>query len=175
LQIDLKAGRIDAAALVRPQSGGSSRLLWQNLTKQAFVMLVPSDAPAAPPQELLQRLGWIRYDIALTGGRIAAHYVKRVFPRARCSMEVRSIDAIVAMVSAGLGASVVPRPRASLLAAHAVRQVRLGKNGPTRQISLARRSADTENRNIDAIRQAFSCVYTGRDGSGAGAVLHPRL
>lgn len=38
----LKSGRIDAAVLVRPSSGGSSRLLWQNLEKQPFVMLAPS-------------------------------------------------------------------------------------------------------------------------------------
>ena len=104
----VKAGRIDAAVLVRPSSGGSTRLGWQDLERQPFVMLVPPGVPAAPPQELLQRFGLIRYDTALTGGRIAAQHVRRVFPEARIVMEVRSIDAIVAMVSAGLGVSIVP-------------------------------------------------------------------
>jgi len=35
---------------------------------------------------------------------------RRIFPAARLVMEVRSIDAIVAMVSAGLGVSIVPQP-----------------------------------------------------------------
>lgn len=165
LLVELRAGRIDAAALVRPQSGGSSRLLWQDLTRQPFVLLVPTEAPAVAPAELLQRHDWIRYDTALTGGRQAAHYVKRVCPRARCAMEVRSIDAIVAMVSAGLGVSVVPRPRAALLASHRVRAVTLGRSAPTRQIALARRSADADNRNIDALHAAFVATYAAQPGA----------
>lgn len=43
----------------------------------------------------------------------------------------RSFDAIVAMVSAGLGVSIVPRPRKALLDARRVPEVRLGKGGPT--------------------------------------------
>ena len=162
LQADLKAGRIDIAALVRPQSGGSSRLVWQNLARQPFVILAPADAPRGSPQELLQRLPWIRYDVALTGGRIAARFVRRLCPGARCAMELRSIDAIVAMVAAGLGATVVPRPRKPLLDAYAVREVRLGKEAPARQIALVRRSTDTDNRNLDAVFDAFAAVYAAR-------------
>ena len=150
----LKAGRIDAAVLVRPESGGSSRLLWQNLAKQPFVMLVPPGVAGASAQELLQRLDLIRYDTALTGGRIAVQYLRQAFPRARTSMDVRSIDAIVAMVSAGLGVSIVPQPRKALLDAHGVRELPL-KNGPARQIALARRGADLGNRNIDAVFRAL--------------------
>ena len=43
---ELKAGRIDAAVLVRPQSGGSSRLSWRNLAMQPFVLLAPPGRPA---------------------------------------------------------------------------------------------------------------------------------
>ena len=163
---ELRAGRIDAAALIRPQSGGSSRLLWQNLAKQPFVMLVPAHAPSSSPKVLLEQCEWIRYDTSLTGGRIAARYVRRTGSRARCVIELRSIDAIVAMVSAGLGVSVVPRPRQALLDAHAVREVRLGKQGATRQIALVRRSADVDSRNIDAVLQAFSTAYAGLTGDG---------
>jgi DNA-binding transcriptional LysR family regulator len=77
-------------------------------------------------------------------------------------MEVRSIDAIVAMVSTGLGVTIVPRPRKPLLDAYAVREVRLGKGGPTRQISLVRRRADVDDRNIDAVLHAFAAVYAAR-------------
>ena len=156
---DLKAGRIDAAVLVRPQSGGSSRLAWQDLARQPFVMLVPPGTPVTSPQDLLQRFELIRYDPALTGGRIAARYVRQVFPTARAGMEVRSIDAIVAMVSAGLGVSIVPRPRKALMAAHNVREVRLGKGAPTRQIAFARRRADGGHRNIDAVFNALAAAH----------------
>ncbi len=162
LGADLRAGRIDVAALVRPPAGGSSRLHWQNLVRQPFVMLVPADAPSGTPADLLARLGWIRHDTSLTGGRIAAQFVKRVRPRATPVMDVRSIDAIVAMVSAGLGVSVVPRPRRALLDAHRVREVGLGRHGPARQIALARRDADAGHRNLDAVFAAFEAVYAAR-------------
>jgi DNA-binding transcriptional LysR family regulator len=75
-------------------------------------------------------------------------------------MEIRSIDAIVAMVSAGLGVSIVPQPRKALLNAHGLRDVPLGKNGPTRQIALVRRGADAENRNVDALFLALAGAYS---------------
>jgi DNA-binding transcriptional LysR family regulator len=155
----VKAGRIDAAVLVRPASGGSTRLAWQDLARQPFVLLVPPGVPAAPAPELLQRFGLIRYDTALTGGRLSAQYVRRIFPQARIVMEVRSIDAIVAMVSAGLGVSIVPQPRPALLEAHGVRALGLGRGGPTRQIAVVRRRADAANRNIDAVSQALVAAY----------------
>ncbi|HVO89812.1 MAG TPA: LysR family transcriptional regulator, partial [Casimicrobiaceae bacterium] len=107
LRTALKANRIDAAVVVRPPDGGSARLAWQDLARQPYVMLVPPGAQGSSPQDLLQRFELIRYDIALSGGRVAARYIKRRFPHARWAMEVRSIDAIVAMVSAGLGVAIV--------------------------------------------------------------------
>ena len=159
LLADLKAGRIDAAVLVRPPSGGSSRLAWQDVVRQPFVLLVPPGTAMAAPQELLQRFDLIRYDPSLTGGRTAAQYVRRIFPEARCVMEVRSIDAIVAMVGAGLGVSIVPQPRKALLDAHGVREAGLGRGGPTRQIAVVRRRADAGNRNIDAVFHAVVAAY----------------
>lgn len=158
---DLKAGRVDAAVLVRPAAGGSSRLAWQDLARQPFVMLVPPGEAAGTPQQLLQRLELIRYDTTLTGGRLAAQYVRRIAPKARGAMAVRSIDAIVAMVSAGLGVSIVPQPRAALLQAHGVRALPLGRGAPARRIALVRRAADAGNRNIDATFRAFAKAYAG--------------
>ena len=60
------------------------------------------------------------------------------------------------MVGAGLGAAIVPQPRKALLEVHRVREVRLGKGGPTRQIALVRRRSDVGNRNIDAVLGALA-------------------
>jgi DNA-binding transcriptional LysR family regulator len=155
----LKAGRIDAAVLVRPTAGGSSRLAWQNLERQPFVMVVPPGAGSGSPKELLQRYGLIQYDPALTGGRIAARYVRQVCPEARRVVDLRSIDAIVAMVAAGLGVSVVPQPRKTLLDAYLVHKVPLGKSVPARQIAFVRRRPDSDNRNLDAAYRALADAY----------------
>lgn len=55
------------------------------------------------------------------------------------------------MVSAGLGVSIVPRPRKALLETHGVRELSLGRGGPARQVAVVRRRADSGNRNIDAV------------------------
>ena len=73
-------------------------------------------------------------------------------------MEVRSIDAIVAMVSAGLGVSIGPGPRQALLEAHGVRALGLGRGGLPRQIAIVRRRAAAANRNIDAMSQALAAA-----------------
>ena len=104
----VKSGRLDAAVVVRPASGGSRRLDWRNLRSQPYVLLAPSSLAGRTTQEIMQRHDVIRYDPALTGGRIAARYLREVFPRAKVAMDVRSIDAIVAMVSTSL---LLPRLR----------------------------------------------------------------
>ena len=155
----LNAGEIDAAVLVRPQAGGSSRLHWHNLAREPFVLLAPPSAGSNSVSELLQTHEWIRFDTSLTGGRIAASYVHRIAPRAHSTIELVSIEAIVAMVSAGLGVSLVPVPRDPLRSAYPVREIALGKHAPTRQIAFACRATDQDKRRVIAVRDAFGGVY----------------
>ena len=161
----LNAGELDAAVLVRPQSGGSSRLYWHNVAREPFVLLAPPSTTSTSVAELLQTHEWIRFDTSLTGGRIAASYVHRIAPRARSTIELISIDAIVAMVSAGLGVSLVPIPRDPLRSAYPVRQLGLGKHAPTRQIAFVCRASDQDKRRIIAVRDAFERVYARSDAN----------
>ncbi len=151
----VKSGHLDAAVVVRPASGGSRRLDWRILRSQPYVLLALSSLVGRSVQEIVQRHDVIRYDPALTGGRIAARYLRDVFPRAKVLMDVRSIDAIIAMVSAGLGVSIVPQPRRALLDAYGVCAVALGRRRPARQIAFVARRADAENRNVAAVAQAL--------------------
>jgi DNA-binding transcriptional LysR family regulator len=83
-------------------------------------------------------------------------YVRQVCPDAPCIVDLRSIDAIVAMVAAGLGVSVVPQPRQALLDAYRVQTVPLGKSIPARQIAFVQRRTDSDSRNLKAVYQAFA-------------------
>ena len=156
---DLNAGELDAAVVVRPGAGGSSRLRWRNLARESFVLLVPPNAKGDSVTELLHSYEWIRWDASLTGGRSAASFIHRVAPRARGTLDLVSIEAIVAMVSAGLGVSVVPRLRGPLREAYPVREIGLGRNAPTRQIAFVCRAADADNRLVAAVRKAFEHIY----------------
>lgn len=158
----LKAARLDLALVVRPVSGGSRRLAWRTVGQQPYVMLVPNSAPLATPGELLKRYGWVSYDTALTGGRMASKYVRALHPGIQCAVELRSMDAIVSMVSAGLGVAVVPRPRAPIVQAYGLREVPLGDNAPCRTLSLVWQKVDNESRTLQAVGDVFAAIYDER-------------
>lgn len=160
----LSAGRIDAAIVVHPKDGGSSRLVWRDLASEPFVLVTPSSTGIHSAQELLKINPWIRYDTSLTGGRVAAHYVQRAVPGLRPAFEVADTDAIVAMVSEGLGVSVIPQPRAEIRQAYAIQEIPLGQGGPIRQISLVCRRTEAEDLRIAAIDDAFRQAYQHRSG-----------
>ncbi|QHI96662.1 LysR family transcriptional regulator [Xylophilus rhododendri] len=169
---DLKAGRIDAAVLVKPLSGGSSRLAWFPLASETMVMIAPPTARLASPVEMLRRYDWIRMDPATTGGRIAAQYVQKLVPRLNWAFDLPGTEAIAASVSAGLGVSVVPTLRDELLSAYPMLQVPLGRGAPVRHIAFVCRPADADSRLTQAVLEAFQAASQKRYGEAATQGLH---
>ena len=151
----LKANRIDLAVLIRPPTGGSSRLLWTDLLQEAMVLVVPRALPAASPVRLLREQPWIRFDRRLMAGQVAARFVDGLVPQRQALVDVPGIDAIVAMVGAGIGVSVLPPLRPEHLHAHAVREVSLGADAPVRRMALVRRKAEGDKRVLDLVQAAF--------------------
>lgn len=161
---DLKAGRIDVAVLIRPPTGGSSRLLWADLLSERMVLVVPRSLPVASPVRILREQPWIRFDRRLMAGRIAAQFVDGLVPNRQPLLDLGGIDAIVAMVGAGVGVSVLPPLRPEHHIAHAVREISLGPKAPVRQMSLVRRKAESDHRLLDIVEAAF----VGAAGVGVG-------
>lgn len=158
LLTELRAGRIDAAVLVRPENGGSSRMSWLELKRQPYVMLAPAEAQETNPRALLAAYDWIAYDTSLSGGRVAARHVRTLRPALNCTREFRSMDAIVSMVSLGLGVTVVPQPRQPLLEAYGLQVIPLGRQAPFRRIAMVWRRADDDNRVVSEVVAAFKEV-----------------
>lgn len=160
---ELKAERLDAAVLVRPPSGGSSRLHWISLAREPFVIVAPPDAKARTPEQLLQSYPWIRLDRSTTGGLIASRYVERLVPRLRSSIEIPGTEAIVALAASGLGVSVIPKLRAEVLKSWPVKEISLGKNAPSRQIAFVCRTADAEAARVAVVLAAFRQAVNRRE------------
>lgn len=153
----LKAGRVDAAVVIQPPSG-SQRLSWYPLLRKELVLVAPAGAAETRVPALLRNHDWIRFDPETNTGRMVARWVRQHAPDATASMELQSVPTIVAMVSAGLGVSLVPQPDQSMLLAHPVRVVSLGRDAPQLQISLACRHADAGTRKIDVVRDAVASL-----------------
>jgi DNA-binding transcriptional LysR family regulator len=156
---ELKAGRLDVALVAKPRVGAARGLVWRVLKQQPYVLLVPAEADTDDAGLLVARYGWVGYDSLLPGGKVAARFVRALVGNARCSMELRSVDAIVSIVAEGLGVSVIPQPRPALLKAYAVREVSLGGKAPFRQLSLVCRGPDENNRNVLAVLEAFDNAF----------------
>lgn len=162
----LKAGDVDAAVVVRPRSGISRKLACDTLAKELFVLVYPREyAGRIAVRDILNALPWVRYNMTLEGGRIASSFVRRMAPGLQPRYEVMSTDAVVAMVSEGLGFSVIPKPRQAIIEASSVALLPLKRAVPPRQILLARRSADGENRRIDALLACMREVYSQAEGN----------
>lgn len=162
LMQELKTGVIDAAVVIRPASGGSSRFHWHPLARERFVLIAPPGSRGSTLADLMRRHDWIQLDTALASGRMAASHVHREVPRARGSVEVDSVDSIVALVSAGLGVSVVPKLRHPISDTHPVREVPLPQDHVARDIAFVSRALDLDNRRVAAVREAFDLAYSER-------------
>jgi len=156
----VKAGHIDAAAIAKPEGAAARNLVYEVIAAEAFVLVYPqSYEGAATVRDIVANLPWIRYNAKLSGGRMASAYVRQIFPHLEARFEVMSGEAVMNMVSEGLGFSVIPQPREVIARMYPVNMLRLDRKMRKRQIVLARRAVDADNRRINALleclREAF--------------------
>ncbi|GGX03116.1 LysR family transcriptional regulator [Pigmentiphaga litoralis] len=151
----VKAGELDAALVAQPLSGGSARLRWTPMFTRELVVIAPPDADDAALGTLFRQHEWIRYDRNTVTGAMAVQYANEHLPDIRGALEFDSSPAIVAMVSAGLGVSLLQEPDPAVLQVYPVRVIRLGRGAPVLQFSMVTRKNDDDNRSIDAVRQGM--------------------
>jgi len=156
---DVKAGLLDAAVVAQPETGRVAGLAWTPLATRELLLIAPPWEQGATAEELLARYDWIRYDRQTTTGAMAARYVRRVMPEKRSALELDSVTAIVAMVSAGLGVSVVQIMDPGVCELYPVSILHLGA---TLQISVVTRKDDVDHRGLLALREAMTEVVTAR-------------
>ncbi|QHI98552.1 LysR family transcriptional regulator [Xylophilus rhododendri] len=156
LTASVKAGEIDAGLVGRQaDEGAASHLRWDDLLRLELVLIAPPESTEATPAALFQRYEWIRYDRQTATGAVAARYVAGQVGDIRGTLEAGSPAAIVAMVSAGLGVSVLQVADPALLKAHPVRVLPLGADAPFVQVSLVSRKLDGDSRALEALREAM--------------------
>lgn len=154
----VKAGEIDAAVVGQPETGGSARLNWLPLMEQPLVMVAPPDEREDDPATLLKKYDWIRYDPRTTAGRLAVRYVKKHLGSYDANLQLDAVRAVMSMVNAGLGVSIVQLSEPRILLAFPVKQIPL-KNAPVVRFALVMRKSETEDRLLAALCDVFrSCL-----------------
>jgi DNA-binding transcriptional LysR family regulator len=167
----VKAGDLDAALVAQPESGGSARLRWHSMLRRELVLIAPPTASEGSAAALFKQFEWIRYDRETVVGLKAARFVNNQKLEKRSNLEFDSASAIIAMVSAGLGISVLHIADPGLLQAYPVRIVKLGRSAPSIQLSLVTRKADEESRPLEAVRDALlSTLMTAQRHRNANGI-----
>ena len=154
----VKSGELDAAVVAEPEGGGSARLHWQPLLRSEMRLIVPPDATETSVPTLFKQYEWIRYDRQTISGMLAARYVTSQVRTGHGALELDSVPAIIAMVSAGLGIALVHLVDAGFCQSYPVRFVRLGRGAPAVQLSLATRKVDADSRPLRAVSEAMTSV-----------------
>jgi DNA-binding transcriptional LysR family regulator len=151
----VKAGGLDAAVVAHPEKGGQQGLAWYQLEQRELVLVAPPSATGSNVAALLRRHEWIRYDRDSIAGAMAARFVKGVQPNKRSTLELDSVSAILGMVSAGLGVSVVQLAEPAITRLYPVRVLALGRGAPALTFGMVTRKADDDDRRLMALRRAM--------------------
>lgn len=149
----VKSGALDAAVVAQPETGGSSRLAWLPLSRVPLSLVVPPNAPALTPAEYFARYEWIQYARDTIAGRQAVRYVHLHFQSVQRGLELDAVRAILAMVNAGLGLSVVQLSEPNICLPYPVQVVPLAR-APMLSFAFVQRAGDSESRRINVVRDA---------------------
>jgi DNA-binding transcriptional LysR family regulator len=156
--------RLDAA-VVSELSKVPSGLIWSPFVREPLVLIAPSDAPDRPAGELLASYPFIRYTRQAWVGRLIHATMKRRRIKVAEAMTLDTLEAVTAMVSQGLGVSIVPDRGRGVAFAFPVRSVTLP--GPTvrRVVGLLRPDSHDKASLADALLAELATVA----GHGYGA------
>ena len=152
---EVKAGHLDAAVVASPLKGLGDVLRIRPLLQQDLVLIAPPDSTETSPTALLRRYDWIRYDRRSVTGAMASRHVLSLVPGKRGVFGIDSAPAIIAMVSGGLGVSVIHLLDAALCQAYPVREVRLGRHAPQFKLVVVTRKADDDDRALAVVHEAL--------------------
>ncbi|WP_299842824.1 LysR substrate-binding domain-containing protein [uncultured Paracoccus sp.] len=102
------AGNLDAALIVRPQFPIPKSAGWLGLRDEPLILIAPTGLGVEDPLETLRRQPFIRYDRNQWGGHIVDRFLRQNALEVQEWLELDALDAIAALVSRGLGVSIVP-------------------------------------------------------------------
>lgn len=108
LQTLVIEGGLDAAFIVKPHFALPKSLDWMQLRREQLLLITNSVRETRDPRWILSNEPFIRYDRNHWGGRIVDQYLRSERIRPNEHYELDSLEAIVVMVSNGLGVAIVP-------------------------------------------------------------------
>jgi DNA-binding transcriptional LysR family regulator len=153
----VRSGMLDAALLTTPEAplpGLKSR----EAAREPLKVLAPLDAVERTAAELLARQPYIWFSRATWAGQQIERHLSSLGYAVNAAMEVDSLEAVEALIRAGLGVSVVPFRGES---GRGLRAATLGDGRLWRRLSLVEPPSHRRARFADALFDALRTTDTG--------------
>jgi DNA-binding transcriptional LysR family regulator len=155
----VERGELDAAVVTQPPRPLPGGVKWTALYSEPMILIVPRRPHfelARDAKDILASAPYLRFDRTTWTG----HLVEQVLQRARTpvqdSLELNSVEAIVALVRQGFGVAIVPRlDNIDWLRDRDLRAVDIPGNRVQRHVGLIERATHSRTRFTDAIKQHF--------------------
>lgn len=150
-QVD--AGELDLAIMIKPPFSLPKELHAEVIAKEPFVLIMPANTQGDDPRQILSDNPFIRYDQRSFGGRRVTQFLRERKLEVLQTLELDELDAIVKMVRAGLGVSLVPMAGLWLEHAEDVRIIDLGEMTFFREIVLVSKYLQRDTPLLDLFRR----------------------
>ncbi|WP_268800834.1 LysR substrate-binding domain-containing protein [Pseudomonas huanghezhanensis] len=138
------AGEIDLAILIHPPFALPKDLHMEVLRREPFVLIAPAQTPGDDPLQLLRDNRFVRYDRHSFGGRQVSRFLREQKIEVNPGLELDEVEALVRMVEAGLGVSLVPQAGLWLAREANIRVIELGPLTFHRELVLIMRHANRQ-------------------------------
>ncbi|MNQ30960.1 Hydrogen peroxide-inducible protein activator [compost metagenome] len=150
----IESGELDAAVTTEPVKPYPHGLVSTLLYEEGFWIIAPAAVFSADARRLLQEHPFIRFDRRAWAGRIIEQELRRMRLRVQTSMELDSQDAIIQMVSSGLGVAVIPLSTRDLQALDGVVKIPFADSQRMRRVVLLEREDRPAGRLASALSEA---------------------
>jgi DNA-binding transcriptional LysR family regulator len=113
LMAQVDAGVLDAAIVTQPPKRMAANLRIHHLYSEPFVLIMPAHMTYTGLANAMASTPYVAFDRSTWAGRQIDEFLAGRGIHVRPEMELNSLDAVTAVVSQGLGASIVPLIRGS--------------------------------------------------------------
>jgi DNA-binding transcriptional LysR family regulator len=167
----VERGELDAAVVTQPPRALPTGVKWTPLYSEPMILIVPRRPHfemGSHVQDMLRQAPYLRFDRNTWTGQLVEQVLARTRVAVNESLELNSVEAIVALVRQGFGVSIVPQlDNVDWEHDRDLRVVPVPGNRIQRHVGLLERTSHSRTRFTDAIKQHFKVRSPRRRQIGA--------
>jgi DNA-binding transcriptional LysR family regulator len=154
--------QLDVAIITEPEVSRSD-LEFQAFVEEPFVVIAHRSTPGLTDEEVLQSTPYVRFNRSARVGYLVQEEILRRQIAVKSTMEIDTLEGVIAMVANGLGASVVPARGVRNEFPAAIRTIPFGNPPLTRTLGILVPKDNPRSHLSQLLLQALQAVSSGVD------------